>query len=110
MSQQHKDAIRRSRRDNRGVGAYLEALRASGTRRGRRRTLDRIDDELRQTAAALVGSPSPVEELHLVQRRRDLEAERQTMLTPSTLPGWRTHSWRSRAVLGTQRDPLRVVA
>ena len=79
MSQQHKDAIRRSRRENRRVSAYLEALRASGTRRGRRRTLDRVDYELRQTAEALAGSPSAVEELHLVQRRRDLDAERQTM-------------------------------
>lgn len=80
MSQQHKEAIRRSRRENRAVGAYLDALRASGPQRGRRRSLERVDQELAQVTTALAGSPTAVAELHLVQRRRDLEAARQSMI------------------------------
>jgi hypothetical protein len=78
MSDEHKAALAKGRAEGRIVRDYLEALRATKPKRGRKRTpesiqkrLDTIDDEL--------GSASAVEELHLAQERRDLEAELEAM-------------------------------
>lgn len=78
MSDEHKAALAKGRAEGRIVRDYLEGLRATKPKRGRKRTpetvqsrLDAIENEL-QTA-------SPVEELMLVQERRDLEAELERM-------------------------------
>ena len=74
MSDEHKAALAKGRMEGRVVRDYLEGLRATKPKRGRKRTpetirkrLDAIDVEL--------ASASPLDELLLVQERRDLEAE-----------------------------------
>jgi hypothetical protein len=78
MSDSHKAAMERGRAEGRVVRDYLEALRSSKPKRGRKRTaetinarLEKIDDEL-TTASA-------IEELQLLQERRDLQAELDNM-------------------------------
>ena len=78
MSDSHKAAMERGRAEGRVVRDYLEALRSSKPKRGRKRTADsitarlaKIDDEL-TTASA-------IEELQLLQERRDLQAELDSM-------------------------------
>jgi uncharacterized protein YicC (UPF0701 family) len=78
MSEEHKAALAKGRAEGRIVRDYLEGLRATKPKRGRKRTpetvksrLEAIDNELE--------SASPVEELMLVQERRDLEAELEQM-------------------------------
>lgn len=74
MTDEHKAALAKGRLEGRIVRDYLEGLRATRPKRGRKRTqetitkrLDAIDGEL--------ASASPIEELLLVQERRDLQAE-----------------------------------
>lgn len=78
VTDEHKEAMRQGRQESRIVADYLEALRSSKPKRGRKRTvesitarLEAIDDEL-ATANAIT-------ELKLVQERRDLQAELETM-------------------------------
>jgi uncharacterized protein YicC (UPF0701 family) len=74
MSDAHKAALAKGRLEGRVVREYLEGLRATKPKRGRKRTpesirkrLDAIDVEM--------ASASPLEELLLVQERRDLTDE-----------------------------------
>lgn len=74
MSDEHKAALAKGRTEGRVVREYLEGLRATKPKRGRKRTpetiaarLDKIDDELTDA--------SPIDELSLIQERRDLEEE-----------------------------------
>ena len=74
MTDQHKAALSQGRQEGRAVRDYLDSLRTSKPKRGRKRTsdsirkrLDAIDDEL-TTADALT-------ELKLVQERRNLQSE-----------------------------------
>ncbi len=74
MTDEHKAALERGRAEGRAVRDYLEALRNSKPKRGRKRTpesikarLDKIESELPDASA--------IEELQLVQERRDLTDE-----------------------------------
>lgn len=74
MTDEHKAALERGRAEGRVVRDYLEALRHSKPKRGRKRTpdsikarLDKIDEELADASA--------IDELQLVQERRDLTDE-----------------------------------
>ena len=74
MTDSHKAALERGRAEGRVVRDYLEALRSNKPKRGRKRTADSInkrlvaiDDELTEASA--------IEELQLIQERRDLNAE-----------------------------------
>lgn len=78
MSDEHKAALAKGRTEGRIVREYLEGLRATKPKRGRKRTpesiqkrLDAITDEL--------ATATPMDELLLVQERRDLEAELKAM-------------------------------
>jgi hypothetical protein len=78
MSDEHKASLAQGRTEGRAVRNYLEGLRATAPRRGRRRTADtverqlaKIDDEIAQA--------DPVRQLKLVQARRDLQAELESM-------------------------------
>ncbi len=78
MSDEHKAALAKGRTEGRIVRNYLEGLRATKPKRGRKRTpetvrkrIDAIADELSEA--------SPIDELLLVQERRDLEAELESM-------------------------------
>ena len=78
MSDEHKAALELGRAEGRAVRAYLEALRANKPKRGRKRTAESIEKRL-ATIDELLTDASPVDELLLVQERRDLEAERDAL-------------------------------
>jgi hypothetical protein len=74
LSNDQKKAMAVGRTEGRAVREYLEALRNNKPRRGRKRTsesitgrLERIDEELTEA--------DPIEELRLLQERRNLQAE-----------------------------------
>lgn len=78
MSADHKAALAKGRTEGRVVREYLEGLRATKPKRGRKRTaetvqarLDKIEDELTDA--------SPIDELLLIQERRDLQDELTAM-------------------------------
>lgn len=78
MTDEHKAALEKGRAEGRVVRDYLEALRTSKPKRGRKRTpesikarLDKIDAELAEASA--------IEELQLIQERRDLTNELENL-------------------------------
>ncbi len=73
MTKEHKAALAEGRRNARAVKNYLEALRDTRPKRGRKRTPESVQRQLDQVEADL-GDADPISELQLVQRRRDLEA------------------------------------
>jgi hypothetical protein len=74
MSDEHKAALAKGRMEGRVVRDYLEGLRATKPKRGRKRTPETIQKRLDAIDVELA-SASPLDELLLVQERRDLEAE-----------------------------------
>lgn len=78
MSDEHKAALERGRQEGRVVRDYLEALRTSKPKRGRKRTPDSIRARLEKIEASL-SDASAIEELQLVQERRDLTNELASM-------------------------------
>lgn len=81
MSDDHKASLAQGRTEGRAVRNYLEALAAHAPKRGRRRTVDTVDRRLvaieRELAAA-----DPLRRLKLIQERRDLQTERETLAAP----------------------------
>lgn len=80
MSTSHKAAMERGRAEGRVVRDYLEALRSSKPKRGRKRTADSINARLAKIEDELTDA-SAIDELQLLQERRDLQAELDTMDT-----------------------------
>jgi uncharacterized protein YicC (UPF0701 family) len=78
MTEEHKAALAKGRAEGKVVRDYLEALRASKPKRGRKRTPESIQKRLDAIEAELAEA-SAVEELLLVQERRDLQAELDSM-------------------------------
>ena len=78
MSTEHKAALAQGRAEGKAVRDYLDALRANKPKRGRKRTPDSIKKRLTAIDVQLADA-DPLSELRLVQERRDLEAELQTM-------------------------------
>lgn len=78
MSDAHKAALAKGRAEGRIVREYLEGLRATKPKRGRKRTPDTIEKRLSKIDDELA-SASPIEELSLVQERRDLNDELAAM-------------------------------
>ena len=74
MTPEHKAALERGRAEGRAVRDYLEALRNSKPRRGRKRTPESIAARL-DKIEQLLADASAIDELQLVQERRDLTAE-----------------------------------
>jgi hypothetical protein len=74
MTDEHKAALAKGRMEGRVVREYLEGLRATKPKRGRKRTPETIRKRLEAVDVELA-SASPLDELLLVQERRDLEAE-----------------------------------
>ena len=74
MTDEHKAALERGRAQGRSVREYLEALRSSKPKRGRKRTSESINARLAKIEADLE-TASAIDELQLVQERRDLQAE-----------------------------------
>jgi hypothetical protein len=78
VTPEHKAAMAAGRNDARAVKNYLEGLRANKPKRGRKRTPDSIAKRLSAIDAELQDA-SPLDELKLVQERRDLAAELASM-------------------------------
>lgn len=78
MTPEHKAALERGRAEGRVVREYLEALRTSKPKRGRKRTAESITARLAKIEGELVDA-SAIDELQLVQERRDLTAELEAM-------------------------------
>ncbi len=74
MTDSHKAALERGRAEGRVVRDYLEALRSNKPKRGRKRTADSINKRLAAIDDEL-STASAIEELQLIQERRDLNAE-----------------------------------
>lgn len=74
MSAEHKDALAVGRREGRIVKDYLEALRASRGRPGRKRTPDSVKARL-AVIEREIGDVDPVSELLMAQERLDLQRE-----------------------------------
>lgn len=74
MTDEHKAALERGRAEGRIVREYLEALRNSKPKRGRKRTPDSIKSRLAKIETELE-TASAIDELQLVQERRDLTEE-----------------------------------
>lgn len=78
MTDEHKAALAKGRTEGRIVREYLEGLRATKPKRGRKRT----PESVRKRMDAIQGeleSADPMKELLLIQERRDLEAELEVL-------------------------------
>ncbi len=78
MSDAHKAALAKGRAEGRVVRDYLEGLRATKPKRGRKRTPETIEKRLAKIDEEL-NEASPIDELALVQERRDLHDELAAM-------------------------------
>lgn len=78
MTDAHKAALAKGRSEGRIVREYLEGLRATKPKRGRKRTPETIEKRLAKIEEELTDA-SPIEELALVQERRDLQDELEAM-------------------------------
>ena len=74
MSDEHKAALAKGRMEGRIVREYLDGLRATKPKRGRKRTTETIQTRLDAVELEVVDA-SPIDELLLIQERRDLQAE-----------------------------------
>ena len=78
MSDDHKAALAQGRSEGRAVREYLDALRANKPKRGRKRTPDSIKKRL-EVIDEQLESADPLGELRLIQERRDLTVEMETL-------------------------------
>lgn len=78
MSKAHKAAMEQGRAEGRAVRDYLEALRSIKPKRGRKRTAESIEARLARIEEELAEA-SAIEELQLLQERRDLQDELASM-------------------------------
>lgn len=78
LSDEHKAAMAAGRTEGRAVREYLDALRSNKPRRGRKRTPDSIKARLATIDQELVEADA-LEELRLLQERRNLTAELEAM-------------------------------
>lgn len=78
MSDAHKAALAKGRAEGRVVRDYLEGLRATKPKRGRKRTPETIEKRLAKIDEEM-SDASPIDELALVQERRDLHDELAAM-------------------------------
>jgi serine/threonine protein phosphatase PrpC len=78
MSDEHKAALAKGREEGKIVRDYLEALRANKPKRGRKRTPESVNKRLDAIEEALPDA-SAMDELRLVQERRDLQTELERM-------------------------------
>ena len=87
ITDQHKAAMAEGRVEGRVVREYLEALRNSKGKPGRKRTPDSVARRMQAIDGEMQGA-NPVRELELIQERFDLEAElagMETKIDPKSL-------------------------
>lgn len=78
MTDSHKAALEQGRAEGRAVREYLEALRSNKPKRGRKRTAATIEEQLARIEDKLA-TASAIDELQLIQERRDLQAELESL-------------------------------
>lgn len=78
MSDEHKEALATGRNQSRAVKAYLAALKSNKPKRGRKRTVESIDNRLAKIAEEL-STADVLQEVLLMQEQVDLEKERETI-------------------------------
>jgi hypothetical protein len=78
LSSEHKAAMATGRSESAVVKRYLEALDTNKPKRGRRRTPESIDKRLAAIDEALRDA-DPLQRLNLVQERKDLSDERDSL-------------------------------
>jgi hypothetical protein len=78
LSDEHKAAMAAGRVEGRAVREYLDALRSNKPKRGRKRTPESIAARLAKIDVEMTMA-DPLEELKLLQERRDLSDELATM-------------------------------
>jgi ribonucleotide reductase alpha subunit len=78
LSDEHKAAMAAGRIEGRAVREYLDALRSNKPKRGRKRTPESIAARLAKIDVEMTMA-DPLEELKLLQERRDLSDELATM-------------------------------
>ena len=74
MTAEHKAALAAGRSEGKAVRDYLEVLRSTKPKRGRKRTSESIAKRL-ATIELEIAEADPIRELKLVQERLDLQAE-----------------------------------
>jgi hypothetical protein len=78
LTAEHKAALAAGRTEGRAVREYLDALRSNKPKRGRKRTPDSIKARLAKIDDELAVA-DPLEELRLLQERRNLTTELEGM-------------------------------
>ena len=78
MSDEHKQALAQGRMESKIVRDYLEALRSAKPKRGRKRSPESIQKRLAKIETELA-SADPLSELLLLQERRDLQDEAESL-------------------------------
>ena len=78
LTDEHKAAMAAGRTEGRAVREYLDALRSNKPKRGRKRTPDSIKARLAKIDEEIAVA-DPLDELRLIQERRNLSEELETM-------------------------------
>jgi hypothetical protein len=78
ISESHKNAMQAGRVEGKAVREYLDALRNNKPKRGRKRTAETVSARLEAIEDELLEA-SPIDELKLLQERRNLQAELDSM-------------------------------
>lgn len=78
MSAEHKAALARGRAEGRIVRDYLEVVRLTKPKKGRKRTTESINKRLAIIEHALSGA-NAIDQLSLIQERRNMVAALQTI-------------------------------
>lgn len=74
MTDEHKAALSQGRLEGRAVRDYLDSLRLNKPKRGRKRTTESVSKRL-ATISEELETADPLNELKLVQERRNLQTE-----------------------------------
>jgi hypothetical protein len=85
MSVEHEAALAKGRTEANAVGAYLEVLEKHRPERGRKGAPEWIERRLAAIAAAYEAAGS-LAALHLLQERKNLEAEMVALRSASVVP------------------------
>ncbi|HVB71747.1 MAG TPA: hypothetical protein VND83_09650 [Acidimicrobiales bacterium] len=86
MTADHKAKLAQGRNESRAVSKYLDALSAGKGKRGRKRTPESISMVIVRLDKELPDA-TPIRRLELTQKRYDLVAERERLLTRVDLSG-----------------------
>lgn len=78
MSDEHQAALAEGREQGRAVRRYLEALDQYRPKRGRKRTRQSVERRLQEVESRLADA-TPLDRVHLIQERFDLQAELAAM-------------------------------